>query len=290
MDLDPTQTGGAPDPKLNPRNAAMAQIAGQVDARQAEDLQDFDEETGEIKPKAEGKPNTTPAQDDVRPMEVEPEPAPVKEMDTIIVDGQSLEVEKSRIYEAGKRTLQKESAADKRLQEANEMLARAKAFTRASPDPAQQPAPSQDAPHTQAIGLDPTQLDTFLENKLYMRDANKAAAKFKEDFPDIVSDPFLGQMAAQLEQKRLDEATALGESFGDPFEAYRKHGETVREWLAKRTGQPAPVDKQERKRTITAVPSTSARAPQPKEDVPKTTSQIIEEQRLARKGRQLVKH
>lgn len=40
------------------------------------------------------------------------------EFETIKVDGEEQKVEKSKVYEAGKRALQKESAADKRLEEA----------------------------------------------------------------------------------------------------------------------------------------------------------------------------
>lgn len=294
MELDPTQTGGTePTPAMNSRNAAMAQIAAAHNAAHSEDLQDFDEESGEITPR-EVSVETEPAAV-VEEVQALPAEVPEKKMVSIVVDGQSIEVEETRIIEAGKRTLQKESAADKRLQEANQMLARARQYEQASRqrDPATEDnPPSQDAEPIEraATGLDPAQLDAYFENKLYMRDANKAAAKFMEEFPDIASDPFLAQMAANLEDKRLQEATALGEAFGDPFEAYRKHGKTVQEWLQKRVGVKAevPADKAERKRTITAVASTGAKAPAKQEAVTPTTSQTIEQMRASR-GRP-VKH
>jgi len=56
----------------------------------------------------------------------EPRPEPiiekVEEFDTLIVDGVEQQVERDKIYDAGKRSLQKESAADKRLAEAGEKL------------------------------------------------------------------------------------------------------------------------------------------------------------------------
>jgi hypothetical protein len=116
-----------------------------------------------------------------------------------------------------------------------------------------------------------------------VRDAQKAAVQFKKDYADIVSDPYLYDMAVQLENKRLAEATALGESFGDPFDAYRKHGEALREWKAKLTGTvAAPVDKLERKRTIAAVPGNNATPPKPEAEVEKTPSQIIDDMRKDR--------
>lgn len=289
------EPGGVSRP-VNPRIAAMAQILS-APRPDAEDMQPVSDETGEIiqDAAAPAQAKVEPQADDVAP---EPEPqaaAPAvaaPRMVSIVVDGQPIEVEESRLLEAGRRTLQKESAADRRLQEAQETLNRAKALERASQDPAQRsnPAPSQDAPRqtTQAAatnGLDPAALDTYLENKLYMRDANKAAEQFRKDFPEIASDPYLMNIAANEEQKRLNTAAALGEAFGDPYEAYRKHGESVRKWLQERTGTQAPVvavDKQERKRTITAIPAVNARAPAPAAKREPTTDERIEAMRAQR--------
>jgi hypothetical protein len=204
---------------------------------------------------------------------------------TIIVDGQPIEVEESRIIEAGKRTLQKDNAADKRLQEAAQLKRYYESQLAQIQRPSEQDtAQAQPADAPRAIAIDPATLETYLENKLYARDAQKAAEKFMEDFPDIASDPNLMAMAARLEQQRLDTATALGESFGNPFAAYRKHGEAVMEWLQKRTGATpqAQADKVERKRTIQAIPAVNARAPAPKEEKPLTNAEKIEQMRLQR--------
>ena len=290
------EPGGVSRP-VNPRIAAMAQILS-TPRPDAEDMQPVSDETGEIIQDAAAPAQAEPvshAEDDApatEPQAAAPVGAPVApRMVSIVVDGQPIEVEESRLLEAGRRTLQKESAADRRLQEAQETLNRAKALERASQDPAQRsnPAPSQDAPRqtTQAAtnGLDPAALDTYLENKLYMRDANKAAEQFRKDFPEIASDPYLMNIAANEEQKRLNTAAALGEAFGDPYEAYRKHGESVRKWLQERTGTQAPVvavDKLERKRTITAIPAVNARAPAPAAKREPTTDERIEAMRAQR--------
>lgn len=297
---DPTQQGGQDEeikPTINPRNAAMAQIAQRTQADGAADLSDFDEESGEITPNAtQVAAAPAPAAEPDAPAPVVAAPAPVApRMLTIIVDGQPIEVEESRIIEAGKRTLQKDQAADRRLQEATQtkrqaeaLLAQAQRLSTTDTAPTEQ-APSQDAPQqqTQATkGLDPEMLDKLLEDKLYLRDANKAREKFLADFPEIAGDPHLMNIAASMEQQRLDTATALGESFGDPFEAYRKHGESVQAWLTKRSGTTpvaAIVDKMERKRTITAIPAINARAPAPATPKVLTTSEQIDAIREQRK-------
>lgn len=288
-DSDPTQQGGQEE-KLSPEE----QIAARVNAAQAEDQVALDvDENGDLAlPKGD---TANPAPSAAAPVaqvtantDAAAAPQPPK-MVSIVVDGQTIEVEESRILEAGKRTLQKDQAADRRLQEATETRRRAEEFLRQAqglspkPDaPQQQPAPSQDAP---PATFSPEMLEQVLENKLYNRDATKAAAKFKDDFPEIAADPHLMNMAATLENQRLSTVTALGESYGDPFEAYRKHGESIRDWLGKYKPAPVSEDKVERKRTITAVPAINAKAPQPQEEKPQTVQQIIAEERKARLGR-----
>lgn len=301
---DPTQSGGTEsNPANNPRNAAMAQIASQAHALVAEDLQGFDEATGEIQQREEAQ-EPQEQQDAAEPAEAVEQAAPAEpakpKMLTIMVDGQAIEVEESRIVEAGKRTLQKDTAADRRLQEAARERADAERIRKqAAADAeyirqvAQQhgielQAPSTDAPQQQrqaTPAIDPAAFDAIIENKLYDREAHRAADKFREDFPEIASDPNLMQIAAMMEQRRLETAARLGEPAGDPFVAYRKHGEAVREWLKQRTVPATPAaasDKQERKRTITAVPAASARAPAPAAPKTLSVSEQIEQMRIKR--------
>ncbi len=291
-DNDPTLQGGQQN---NPRNAALQQIANRVHEQTAPDMADFDEESGQITAREVEAMDETIAQAESgqagdAPTVAEPSASTAPKMLTIIVDGQPIEVEETRIIEAGKRTLQKDNAADKRLQEAAQLKRyyeqQLTQMQRASQADPEHQAPSHDAPQQQpsAIAIDPATLERYLENKLYARDAQKAAAKFVEDFPEIAGDPHLMAMAARLEQQRLDTATALGESYGDPFEAYRKHGESVTKWLQERTGKPAAgaTDKQERKRTITAIPAVNARAPAPTEEKVLTVAEKIEQMRQQR--------
>ena len=284
MTEDPTQQGGQETPQ-NPRAAAMQQIAARVHEQLAPEFADFDEESGQITPREEqdaGAPETPEQSPQVEAAE---EPPPAPKMLTIIVDGQPIEVEESRILEAGKRTLQKDHAADKRLQEAAQLRRYYETQIAQLQRPSTQDAPAQAQPASapQAIAIDPATLDTYLENKMYARDAQKAAEKFIEDFPEIAGDPHLMALAARLEQQRIETAAALGEGLGNPFHAYRKHGEAVMEWLQKRTGSvPVQTDKQDRKRTIQAIPAVNARAPAPKEERPMTNAEKIEQMRQQR--------
>jgi hypothetical protein len=215
-------------------------------------------------------------------------------MVSIVVHGQTIEVPEDKILEAGRRTLQKETAADRLLQDAAEKKRQAEALLQQARKLSLQgdaeATPQGEQPKQQTAGaLDEATLDQKLEIKLFHRDAQRAARVFEQEFPDIANDPVLRGYAAQLEDERLAHAMAVGEPIGDPIDAYRKHGETVRKWLQERTGiKPAvPQDKQEKKRTITAVSAANAKPPAPKDDKPPTVSETIEAMRQSRQGRHL---
>jgi hypothetical protein len=297
-ELDPTQPGGTPVVNIaqNARMQAMAEISEKAYAEVAPDLADIDEELGTVIPRVKAEPDMVAPtiENDTPPPGVAPTPIEVvlpKRMVPIVSEGQTIEVPEDRVFDAGRRTLQKEYTADRRLQEATELKRRYEhalsQLSRPSSDAANsQRAPSSDAPISQQAAIDPDDRPMTrreLKNELYVSKATDAAAQFRKDYADIVSDPYLYDMAVQLENKRLAEATALGESFGDPFDAYRKHGEALREWKAKLTGTvAAPVDKLERKRTIAAVPGNNATPPKPEAEVEKTPSQIIDDMRKDR--------
>lgn len=296
-DNDPTQPGGPEThAQIDDSRLAIEQaIADRVQKSQSADFNAFNEDTGEIIPNALA---TSVPDEPADESKDEPKTEPAKaepRMVSIVVDGQTIEVEESRILEAGKRTLQKTEAADRRLQEAAEKTRQADEYLRRaqqlSPRDAapQTTAPPQDAPQQrEPATFTPEMLDRALELKLYNRDAQKAAAKFREDFPEIATDPHLMNMAGAMEQQRLETVAALGESAGDPFESYRKHGDAIRTWMTKLTGaQPTAdlIDKAERKRTISAVPAVNAKAPTPQAPKEPSVQELIEQERNARRGR-----
>lgn len=202
------------------------------------------------------------------------------------VYGQEEEVDADTLIEHGIKNYQKDRAADIKLQNAarleRQWLERTQGFQQAQPPQGvEQGTTQQDVPQRSETE------DERMARHVYNFETQRARTSFDKEFPEIAADPFLMNMAAQLEQERLATAAALGGPLGDPVAAYREHGETVRKWIKK--FQPAQTvvtseDKTERKRTIVAVPSASARAPQPKEEKPQTTSEIIAEMAAQRKA------
>jgi ribosomal protein S30 len=301
-DTDPTQTGGQEEEKTNPRDTLRLQMEDAIAAKVHEaekpdtaaldvdengDLQYQRDEKGRFAPKEE-EPVAVEA--DKAPVEVvadAPAPVVVPEVRKVKVKiyGQEEEVDLEKLIEHGKRDYQKDRAADIKLQEAARRLRQIEEY-----EARVMRAPSQDAPQQDATPQQDAPKETDderTERIVYNRETLRAREDFDTKFPEIASDQFLMNMAAQLEQQRLDTARALGEPFGDPFKAYREHGETIRKWI--KQFQPAQTvvtseEKAERKRTIVAVPAASAKAPAPKEEKPQTASEIIAEMAAARKA------
>jgi len=305
-----TQTGAESlQPAHAGRNAALAQIASQVNAGYQEDLAPFDEASGQILPKqAEQQPaqDTQPAaeageqeQEEQGQQPQQSTAQPEEDLETIVVDGQQVQVKRSQLFDAGKRTLQKEATADKRLQEATEMLRQAQAYAQSlrqqhqpSPDAgafSQSPSEQDETNRSGARQATQEDIRALVRSEQWLANAETAAQRFRSEFKDIAEDPLLMRLAGQLEDERLAQAAASGAPLGDPWEAYRKHGETIRERFGKpQTVQPAvSEDRQERKRSTTTVVGAGARMQASNPKQPLTTSEIIEQQRLARRqGRQ----
>lgn len=305
---DATQTGAEGlSPAHAGRNAALAQIASQVNATYAADMASFNEETGEIAPTQaaqatqaaqDAPPVDEPAEEKQEPQESqEAAPqitAPAEDLETIVVDGQQVQVKRSQLLDAGKRTLQKEATADKRLQEAAETLRQVQAYAaqlrqgQPSQDAGQQPqSPSSDATNRSGEPIQQQatpDIRALVKHELWMTSAETAAQKFRTEFKDIADDPMLMRLAAQLEDDRLATAASTGQPLGDPWEAYRKHGETLRARFGKPQQTQATVseDRTERKRSTTTVVGAGARMQSSQPQKPLTQAEIIEQMRVNR--------
>lgn len=312
MTTDATQQGVSDQqPTQNNRANAMAQIAKSVHEQNAADLRAFNEDTGEMggpiepTPEPEQKPAATTVQEALaevdKPEPTQDQPPADDGFETIIVSGEERKVKREQLIDAGRRTLQKQAAADKALEEANETLRRAKAYEQRvlSGQPSEQDAGQYQQPSSDAANgfgqlaqqATPDQIGALIEQKLWLNDADKAVKRFQEEFKDIADDPYAVRIAVMLEDERLAKARAEGAPLGDPWEAYRKHGETVRAWLGKARPQAAPTvsaDKADRKRDTVTVTGSTTRQPTPTQAKTPTTAEVIEAQRLARqKGRQI---
>lgn len=272
-------------PTLNPRALALAQIAERLEGQKAGDYQTFDEATGAVnaaeKPAEEVKETVIqePVTDVVVQSESEVKVLPKKY--SIVVDGESIEVDEEKLLDAGRRTLQKDTAADRRLAEANRLRKEAETLLRQV-----KPEPSSDAPQPTAQAISDETLPTLvrgIEDRVISTiDAKQAVVKFREEFPDVAKDADLWQLAVLKNQQRIDHATEVGEPLGSDLDAYRKIGEEIRKRFV--PTQPAGLqEKAEKKRTITSIQAVNAKATPPQEDKPKTVSEEIEEMRQLRK-------
>jgi hypothetical protein len=252
--------------------------------------QEGEQAQGEEQPEPQEQKPQEPAQQAQAPAQ---EPQQDVEYVTVVVDGERRQVPKASILDAGIRTFQKESAADRRLAEAQRLFRQAQDAVRAAQGQQYAPADDHQLPQNWDAGaqtqpsLDPgtllsavdQRLDTELDRRLYLRDAEKAASRFQKDFPEIANDPVLATYVVRLEDERLRSVAAGGMPLGDPWEAYQAHAEAARQWgkargIFKDPATPT-VNKTELKRQIQQVPSANVRAPAPPTEKPRTTRDVI---------------
>lgn len=247
---------------------------------------------------------------------VEPEPAPAEppkaedpppapqpaeeEFVTVKVDGQERQVSKAMILEAGIKTVQKESAADRRLEEATRLLREAQEASK----PKTQPLPDMDEVELAQrirMGNDqeaaeamrvlkgrsqdaatPEQIAAAVESRVMdQMTARAALQKVQSDYPEIFSNPTLTQVASMYDAQMLNAGDSRSYS-----ERFTEIGERIRkDFQIAKGGKPEVAtmpNKQERKATITNLPSASVRQAAPEQPKPRTTAQIIDDMRKAR--------
>lgn len=236
-----------------------------------------------------------------KPKEVQ-EPTPQPEVIKIKVDGEEREVTKDKILDAGIRAMQKESTADKRLEEATRLL-REVEQKYAEPQEKKQDNPSQEwddstvayalehgdeSQKAYAISLlrgrgNTTQKDLeaieqrAVNKALDTLDFRDSSQWFQTEYKDVVSDPYLLQLAAIAE----DRARANGDQ-RSRRELYKSIGDDLRKWKGGQSAAMSLEEKKEQKSNIVNLPSASVRKSAPAEAKPKTMSDIIEDMRKRR--------
>jgi hypothetical protein len=234
---------------------------------------------------------------------------------TVKIDG----VERQVTVEEMQRTYQKAGAADKRLEEATRLLREAQAREQQAPPvgvaPTGAPADSANVPEgggdegkeflaalfegdeskaaaafKKAIGGRPqqptpteaqmvAQLTPAIKQQLLQE---SALEKFEKDYGDIVSDPYLDQVAAEFIRAEMDG----GKSF---IEALEIGGTKTRDWIASKAPKTDPVPKPtmnrdaklERKASIDQIPALNKAASTTVEQ-PQSASDVIAAMRKAR--------
>jgi len=229
---------------------------------------------------------------------------------TLKVDGEEIEVDEAAVIEAGRKTLQKESAADKRLEEASRIKKsvedEAARIQQMIKDQQQPPAPSSDAQGDDLYGQVAQAIQYGSESEakealknLVQQAATKgqpqeltlaqvqdfiefrdATAWLNDEYKDVVADPIL---KGAFEKQEREMRTA-----GDarPYrEIYAEIGENLRGWLKEKIPPQPPVaeTKLERKAKVVTIPSASARQVAPDQEPEPTPSQLVEGMRKARK-------
>ena len=220
---------------------------------------------------------------------------------TVKVDGQERQVPKSMILEAGIKTVQKESAADRRLEEATKLLREAQEAAKPKQPPlpvmdevelAQRIRMGNDQEAAEAMRVlvgrssdapTPEQIAAAVEQRVIdQMTARQALQKVQDEYKDVFADPYLRQLAAMEDARMLEAGDTRSYS-----ERYSEIGKTLSKYVPGAKGGKAEVttssDKQERKASITNLPSASVRQAAPEQPKAKTTAQIIEEMR-ARRG------
>lgn len=286
----------------NPRNAAIAEFAAK--ARQERDAEIAASGETPIDTKADEPPeDPAPVLEEPETPELEaaapevPE-APAEEMVAIKVDGQIKHVPKDKIYEAGLRAVQKESAADKRLEDATKLL---NEVQQRYSQPAQQDQPPSQAwdEATIAYALEhgndeqkieavrqmrgrqqatPEQIAAYATSKaIDAFDFQTTADWFKTEYKDVFSDPYLLQLAAAKEHQLRNAGDARPRR-----ELYKDIGDELRKWKGGSIAAPTLEQKRDQKATITNLPSASVRKAAPPEQKAKTPSDIIDDMRKRR--------
>lgn len=257
-------------------------------------------------PEEQVEPGPEPAAE-----KIEPAPAKVK----IKVDGEEIEVDQDAIIKAGIATLQKESAADKRLEEAARLKKQVESEAQrlAALSQTQQAAPSQDA--------QPVHVDQFAEVARRIQYGSEAEAaealkslyaqasssgqpqtvtmqqvsdfiEFREatrwateQFGDLLGDPIMRGAFAQRER----EIRATGDT--RPYrDIYGQIGGELREWLKTKTPAEAAAQptqtREERKARVVTIPTAASRQAVPTQPKEPTPSEIVEQIRRARQRSQ----
>lgn len=311
----------------NPRNDLLEAIATRVEEDRAKEEGRIKEKSAEQAPpekpadeKPVKAPETTPT-DQTPATEKTPEEQPPPEQRTedtveIVVNGEKRQVPLSQVRDAGIRALQKESAADKRLEEATRLLKEAKEAGRtpegqapgsgrpAGPVPEPGPTPGDDSIRrwVEAIQYGTQDQAALAVREMLSRSGSQNApdaaaimrlvdqryeAKRIQDqlmappeqggYNDLMTDPDLNVIYVN----RINQELAKGTP--NDWTLYRTIGEDVRKkWApAAKTETPgAPADfqaKKERKKSVDAVPGVTARQPTNPIPPPETPQDVIRE-------------
>lgn len=289
--------------EVSPRDEIVNAIVARSGAEEEEPVETNDEVQEEEKDEEE----VEPLDDGHPPVEK------AEEMVTIKVNGEERKVPLSAIVDAGKRTLQKETAADQKLDHATRLMRQVEEFAKRTQPPqgAAPPKTEQDAVNLREIVkaiqygteeeaekavasllrakegpvLTPDHVNQMVEVRLH----NQAIlSKFTSDpkqggFGDIASDGVLYRMAVEEVNRRRE----AGDQRLD-WSIYKEAGEAVRQWRDNMVKSFAPAstmeEKEQRKGSVQHVTGAAKKAVSKQDTAEPTISETIAEIASRRAG------
>lgn len=287
---------------MNPRNAIFNEIAEKSDKdRFGEEVEEVIDPVAEVEVEEPVELETGDEEKANTPVK------PVEQMIDIVVDGEKRTVPLSQIVDAGKRTYQKESTADKRLEEATlirqqaeqevanrrhaesttEISELAKAIQYGTEDEATAAlARVMEIGRQQATPqIDSNQITAQVMHQMRVNEAIEKTGLLPEQggFADIVADPDLNDLYVK---KVLAMAATPEGAQKTPWQLCQTVGSELREKFLK----PATVvkdelaEKREKKKTILSLPSANAKVPVKTEEKEETPTEYIERMAQQRQG------
>ena len=322
----------APTPELNPRNETLRQIAeranSDADMTEKETVPETDEDGNPSEPITLAAPAEQEPEHETPYAETATAEAPAlasafnadQEYD-LIVNGKPMKVKGSQIIERGKQAIQKEIAADRKLELASNLLAEVQGQVARMQPPQQGAAPAQAQGNNltdeqlaeiiqygtkeqaaQAIGMLRTsgqsmegmqqmaaKLPQVVRDQL---DFHEAAKFVQSEYGDILEDPYLKQMFFMRENHLRQTGGEDGRGDKRPYkELYKDIGEDLRSHFNRPKTTPSaiaavPKTRDEKVAAKAAAPSApklaSARLEAAGEKKPPTREEIIERMKVSR--------
>lgn len=275
------------------RNNAVAEIAAKAKEERDKELRENGQEVVDTASQELGEPEVEAEVEPVDAVEVVEEKQPEPELVEIKVDGEVRKVEKDKILDAGIRTLQKESSADKRLEEATRLLREVQEKL-VKPQESQPPQEWDDATIAYALEHGDEAQKAYAVRQLRGRDNatpvedvekrildtlefRESATWFQSEYKDVVNDPYLLQLAAIAENNARNAGDTRSRK-----ELYKAIGDELRKWKGGNNVQTMEQKKELKSEKVVNLPSASMRKTAPTEQKPKTTADIIEDMRKRR--------
>lgn len=227
---------------------------------------------------------------------------PEEEFEEITVDGAKQKVSKKDIYEAGIRAKQKESTADKRLEEATRILKESKEEAEKNKQPSRPDVAETESQVKETIeriqmgtpeeahkaletliasnqkpSMTKEEIDAYVVQQMEAKTQQQTIiSKFKESYSNLYDDPRLREITA----KEVDRLVNDGADY--EWDTYQKAAESINEWLGAKKPDKGLEDRTEKKRSVVSIKGSGAKKTVQAEEKTETTQDVLADMRKAR--------